>query len=223
MDIFSSWNFVLWGASCLVVLVVAVSAYALGNYVGCNKGRIRLIKDKSKRNNALANLYRKERHNYILQIDALRKELSQLTIESELYVQREAEIATFEQKLREYDRALCMLSSDTPDTFASNIVPLLVQLKGDPVRTNLSKAEWNELLTVSDLLFNLYLTKLKDKFSITRHEQEICCLIKWNFSRKDQLAVFNNTAEALAKSKNRLKKRLQLDEKVDIDQYIRLY
>lgn len=64
---------------------------------------------------------------------------------------------------------------------------------------------------------------VKEKRGITRHEQEICCLVKWNFSRKEQLAVFNNTSEALTKSKNRLKKKLRLDEKVDLDQFIRLY
>ena len=73
------------------------------------------------------------------------------------------------------------------------------------------------------MLFNHILTDLKEKQGITRHEQEICCLVKWNFSRKEQLAVFNNTTDALTKSKNRLKKKLQLDEKTDLDQFIRLY
>ena len=68
---------------------------------------------------------------------------------------------------------------------------------------------------MTDLLFNNFLTDLRNKYSITRHEQEICCLIKWNFSRKEQLAVFNNTPDALTKSKGRLKKRLGLDEKTD--------
>lgn len=68
---------------------------------------------------------------------------------------------------------------------------LLLQLKEDPQHTNL-----------------------------TRHEQEICCLLKWQFSRKEQLAVFNNTSEALAKSKNRLKKHLQLDDKTDLDWFV---
>ena len=64
---------------------------------------------------------------------------------------------------------------------------------------------------------------MKQKSGITRHEEEICCLIKWNFPRKDQMAVFNNTTDALTKSKSRLKKRLQLDEKTDLDQFIRMY
>jgi len=53
---------------------------------------------------------------------------------------------------------------------------------------------------------NLHETKIerkkkKEKRRCRTHEQEICCLVKWNFSRKEQLAVFNNTSEALTKSK----------------------
>ena len=35
-----------------------------------------------------------------------------------------------------------------------------------------------------------------------------------------QSAHFNNTSEALAKSKNRLKKHLQLDDKTDLDWFV---
>ena len=34
--------------------------------------------------------------------------------------------------------------------------------------------------------------------------------------------MFNNTPDALTKSKGRLKKRLGLDEKTDLDAYVRL-
>ena len=99
----------------------------------------------------------------------------------------------------------------------------LIQLKEDPLHTNLTREEWNDLFHLTDILFNHILSGMKEKQGITRHEQEICCLVKWDFSRKEQLAVFNNTSEALTKSKNRLKKKLGLDEKVDLDQFIRLY
>ena len=97
---------------------------------------------------------------------------------------------------------------------------LLLQLKEDPQHTNLSRQEWETLFAFSDLLFNNTLSSLQEKYNLTRHEQEICCLLKWQFSRKEQLAVFNNTSEALAKSKNRLKKHLQLDDKTDLDWFV---
>ena len=37
------------------------------------------------------------------------------------------------------------------------------------------------------------------------------------------MAIFHNTTDALTKSKSRLKKRLQLTEKEDIDTFIRLF
>ena len=103
-----------------------------------------------------------------------------------------------------------------------DVPKLLCALKDDPLHVNPSKEEWAEIIGMTDLLFNNFLTDLRNKYSITRHEQEICCLIKWNFSRKEQLAVFNNTPDALTKSKGRLKKRLGLDEKTDLDAYVRL-
>lgn len=93
-------------------------------------------------------------------------------------------------------------------------------MKEDPQHTNLSRQEWETLFAFTDLLFNNTLSSLQEKYNLTRHEQEICCLLKWQFSRKEQLAVFNNTSEALAKSKNRLKKHLQLDDKTDLDWFV---
>ena len=47
--------------------------------------------------------------------------------------------------------------------------------------------------------------------------------MKWEFNRKEQLAIFNNTSDALTKSKQRLKKKLQLDDKSDLELFIRSY
>lgn len=125
-----------------------------------------------------------------------------------------SDLEFYQQKLR---------ASERIDLADANVLSMLIQLKEDPLHTNLTRTEWNEILHYTDMLFNHILTDLKAKQGITRHEQEICCLVKWNFSRKEQLAVFNNTTDALTKSKNRLKKKLQLDEKTDLDQFIRLY
>ncbi len=115
------------------------------------------------------------------------------------------------------------MSAENANLSDTNVLSMLIQLKDDPLHTNLTREEWNELFHLTDILFNHILTDLKEKQGITRHEQEICCLVKWNFPRKEQLAVFNNTSEALTKSKNRLKKKLRLDEKADLDRFIRLY
>lgn len=211
---------------CWIALIVgAVLGYLIGIRMARSKERHRLVKEKIRKNKVAIYHYQKEKYDYIEHIDRLEDELRNLTEESALYKERVADLDYYQRKVRESEQIIEQLSfaSAVTSEMPADAFSLLLQLKQDPVRTNLTRQEWNELLHTTDLLFNNFLTGLKQKVGITRHEEEICCLIKWNFARKDQMAVFNNTTDALTKSKSRLKKRLQLDEKTDLDQFIRMY
>lgn len=225
MDNPSSLTFFLFCFCWVALIAGAVLGYIIGIRMARNKERHRLVKEKIRKNKVAIYHYQKEKYEYIEQINRLEEDLHNLTEESELYKERVADLEYYQRKVRESEQIIERLSSETAETadVAPNAFSLLMQLKKDPVRTNPTRQEWTELLHTTDLLFNNFLTELKEKSGITRHEEEICCLIKWNFPRKDQLAVFNNTTDALTKSKSRLKKRLQLDEKTDLDQYIRFY
>ena len=157
--------------------------------------------------------YKQQLASYQEQVVRLERERDSLVIRSEAYDRIETELTAYRQKMEQLEREILVLSGDNN---------LLDNAEDDPLHVNPSKEEWAEIIGMTDLLFNNFLTDLRNKYSITRHEQEICCLIKWNFSRKEQLAVFNNTPDALTKSKGRLKKRLGLDEKTDLDAYVRL-
>lgn len=211
---------------CWVALIVgAVLGYAVGARMARSKERHRLVKEKIRKNKVAIYHYQKEKYGFIEQINRLEEELRNLATESDRYRELAADLDEYRQRVHENERIIERLSAQPAETteWTADAFSLLLQLRQDPVHTNLTKAEWAELLRFTDLLFNNFLTDLKQKSGLTRHEAEICCLIKWNFSRKEQLAVFNNTSDALTKSKSRLKKRLQLDEKTDLDQYIRLY
>ncbi|MCS2891740.1 hypothetical protein NXY11_15730 [Parabacteroides faecis] len=211
---------------CWVALIAgAVLGYIIGVRMARSKERHRLVKEKIRKNKVAIYHYQKEKYDYIGQINRLEEDLRNLAEESELYKERIADLDYYQRKVRESEQIIERLSAASEETIElpTDAFSLLIQLKQDPVRTNLTKPEWSELLYTTDLLFNNFLTELKQKSGITRHEEEICCLIKWNFPRKDQMAVFNNTTDALTKSKSRLKKRLQLDDKTDLDQFIRLY
>ena len=209
------WGFVDWGAGCLALIVAVVFSFLLG----VRTGRIRQNK---------ANMYRYKQQlaSYQEQVVRLERERDSLVIRSEAYDRIETELTAYRQKMEQLEREILVLSSDNNlldnATGKVDVPKLLCALKDDPLHVNPSKEEWAEIIGMTDLLFNNFLTDLRNKYSITRHEQEICCLIKWNFSRKEQLAVFNNTPDALTKSKGRLKKRLGLDEKTDLDAYVRL-
>lgn len=225
MDNPSSLTFFLFCFCWVVLIAGAVLGYIIGIRMARSKERHRLVKEKIRKNKVAIYHYQKEKYDYIEQINRLEADLQNLAEESELYKERVADLDYYQRKVRESEQIIERLSAASEETIelSADAFSLLIQLKQDPVRMNLTKPEWAELLRITDLLFNNFLTELKEKSGITRHEEEICCLIKWNFPRKDQMAVFNNTTDALTKSKSRLKKRLQLDEKTDLDQFIRLY
>lgn len=225
MDNPSSLTFFLFCFCWVALIAGAVLGYIIGIRMARSKERHRLVKEKIRKNKVAIYHYQKEKYDYIEQINRLEADLQNLAEESELYKERVADLDYYQRKVRESEQIIERLSAVSEETIelSADAFSLLIQLKQDPVRTNLTKPEWAELLRITDLLFNNFLTELKEKSGITRHEEEICCLIKWNFPRKAQMAVFNNTTDALTKSKSRLKKRLQLDEKTDLDQFIRLY
>ena len=189
------WGFVDWGAGCLALIVAVVFCFLLGVRTGRIRERNESVRSRIRQNKANMYRYKQQLASYQEQVVRLERERDSLVIRSEAYDRIETELTAYRQKMEQLEREILVLSS---------------------------KEEWAEIIGMTDLLFNNFLTDLRNKYSITRHEQEICCLIKWNFSRKEQLAVFNNTPDALTKSKGRLKKRLGLDEKTDLDAYVRL-
>ncbi len=223
MDLPSSWTFILFTLCFVALIAGALLGFGVGFRTGGRQERFRQVKEGLKRNKAAICRWQKERYEYARQVKRLEEDLLHSASESELYKERMSDLEFYQQKLRESERVISSLSAENANLSDTNVLSMLIQLKDDPLHTNLTREEWNELFHLTDILFNHILTDLKEKQGITRHEQEICCLVKWNFPRKEQLAVFNNTSEALTKSKNRLKKKLRLDEKADLDRFIRLY
>ena len=206
------WGFVDWGAGCLALSVAVVFSFLLGVRTGRIRERNESVRSRIRQNKANMYRYKQQLASYQEQVVRLERERDSLVIRSEAYDRIETELTAYRQKMEQLEREILVLSGDNNllDNATGKVdvdVPkLLCALKDDPLHVNPSKEEWAEIIGMTDLLFNNFLTDLRNKYSITRHEQEICCLIKWNFSRKEQLAVFNNTPDALTKSKGRLKK-----------------
>lgn len=199
-------------------LIAAVMlAYGLGLHVGKRQERVAISRKRWKQKQFLIGRQQTEREQYLEKIQFLEKELGRISQESADYQQKLDNIAFYRQKILICEQQIKQLSSAETEHPGLSI---LLQLKEDPQHTNLSRQEWETLFAFTDLLFNNTLSSLQEKYNLTRHEQEICCLLKWQFSRKEQLATFNNTSEALAKSKNRLKKHLQLDDRTDLDLFV---
>lgn len=199
------------------LIATVMLAYGLGLHVGKRQERVAISRKRWKQKQFLIGRQQTEREQYLEKIQFLEKELGRISQESADYQQKLDDIAFYRQKILICEQQIKQLSSAETEHPGLSI---LLQLKEDPQHTNLSRQEWETLFAFTDLLFNNTLSSLQEKYNLTRHEQEICCLLKWQFSRKEQLAIFNNTSEALAKSKNRLKKHLQLDDKTNLDLFV---
>ena len=170
MDNPSSLTFFLFCFCWVALIAGAVLGYIIGIRMARSKERHRLVKEKIRKNKVAIYHYQKEKYDYIEQINRLEADLQNLAEESELYKERVADLDYYQRKVRESEQIIERLSAASEETIelSADAFSLLIQLKQDPVRTNLTKPEWAELLRITDLLFNNFLTELKEKSGITR-------------------------------------------------------
>lgn len=222
-----NWRLMGEGLVCLLGIVAVVCAFLFGVRSGRVRERSEAARTRMQRNKMTIFRYQRQLDELHELVRQLEKDRDSQIMMSESYEQTQKELSHYHHKIEELERDIRRLSADANSSDGitgkpgSDFVQLLRSMRDDPLHANPSREEWAEIMIMTDLLFPGFLAGLKTRFGITRHEQEICCLIKWGFSRKEQLAVFNNTPDALTKSKGRLKKRLGLDEKTDLDNYIR--
>ncbi len=67
--------------------------------------------------------------------------------------------------------------------------------------------------------FYNYLKKVNENLSI--YDFRLCALIKLNFNSKEMASVLNIAPNSIKSARYRLKKRLKLDEEVDLEEFIR--
>lgn len=213
---------------CIVLIVAVMVSFWLGR----RSGRIDERRSSSrfwKKRQSLS-MFRDKflLASYKERVVSLEEEIKSFESRSDEYERAKSELACYQEKIEFLERSIGNNCSDENGIGTgesrwdeSGFIAFVSLLREDPLHANPSREEWIEFIATTDMLFNGFISGLKEKYNITRHEQEICCLIKWNFTRKQQLSLFNNTPDALTKSKGRLKKRLGLEEKTDLDSYIR--
>lgn len=97
----------------------------------------------------------------------------------------------------------------------------LLALKNESFRGELSRTDWEHLFELLDYLYAGFVNRLRDKYpALTRHDIEICCLLKFQFSNDELSRVFLTASESVTKAKGRLKKRLNMPPLGDLDEFI---
>lgn len=201
----------------------ALLGFVIGFYTGGSHERVSQAKIRLKRNQNAIYHWTRERNGYRKRIDQLKKDLSRLEARSVRYNLLLSDLEAYENKLHDCEYIISTLQDDNMNPYGINLFTLLAQLKEEPEQSELTNEEWNELLQLTDLLFNNIITDWKKQYGITRQEQHICCLVKWNFTHKEITDIFHCTSDSLTKAKYRFKKKLQLGPSDDLEEIIRVY
>lgn len=90
--------------------------------------------------------------------------------------------------------------------------------------TEISSWGWEWVFKLFDFLYSGFVARLKEEYSqLTKHDLEICCLLKIGLSNDELSKVFSTTSDSVTKAKGRTKKRLNLSIDDDLEQFISRY
>lgn len=105
-----------------------------------------------------------------------------------------------------------------------SVFRMLLALKAGTFKRELSRADWVLLFDLFNFLYLDMVIRLQKEYPIlTKHDLEICCLLKFGFTNDALKRVFFATSDAITKAKGRLKKRLNVSPQDDLERFIRNY
>lgn len=99
---------------------------------------------------------------------------------------------------------------------------LLLAIRERTLRGKISNEEREKLFSLFDFLYWNYITRLlKQSPSLTKHDLEICCLLKFGLTHEDLSCIFHTTSDSVTRAKGRLKGRLGISTQDDLELYLR--
>lgn len=93
-------------------------------------------------------------------------------------------------------------------------------MDNNPDKKQLLDGDWDKLFHLSNALHNDFIMRIKKEFpNLTKHDLEICCLLRFGITHDVLGLAFLTTSESVTKAKGRLKKRLNLSTSDDLDDF----
>lgn len=98
---------------------------------------------------------------------------------------------------------------------------LLLAIKEGTLRGKLSNEEREKLFSLFDVLYSNYVSRLLELCpSLTRHDLEICCFLKFGLTHEELSRIFQTSPDSVTKAKGRLKGRLGVSPQEDLVLYL---
>lgn len=137
---------------------------------------------------------------------------------------REHELASLMQQIREKEHMIENLQTSLQEPavpLQRESFDLLYRLKTEPhyglVQT---KDEWLQLYAVINCLYGDIVTKLENCPLLTEQDVRVCYLVHARMSNATLGALFNVDVRSVTKSKQRIKKKMEIDSDCSLEEYL---
>lgn len=210
----------------LIALMIALSFTGYYYYKNKNnKKRIAETEGQIRRNEADIDRYQRE----IADILNSNEQLKELKEEHRIKIgELNGKIMVLSSQNKALNQQLVNLGGEVQYTVKSEYhIPtfrLMLALKEGTYNGKLSNEEIEKLLSLFDFLYMNFVSRLRGLCdSLTKHDLEICCLMKLGLSHEELSSIFNTTSDSVTRAKTRLKKRLSLSSNDDLELFLRKF
>ena len=217
-------NFMLWGMIAFLIVVACMCYYYYKNRN--NKKKIAEIESQIRENEEEIERYQQE-------IEDIQISKDQVLMENLMLEENRTKVGelngkiilltmqnkTLSEHLKELGGELNVGTSSSSFIHAFR---LLLAIKEGTLRGKLSNEERQKLFSLFDLMYWNYVTRLLERApTLTKHDLEICCFLKFGLTHEELSCIFHTTSDSVTRAKGRLKGRLGVSPQDDLDTFLK--
>ncbi|MFT0394794.1 tetratricopeptide repeat protein [Bacteroides thetaiotaomicron] len=217
-------NFILWGTIAFLFVVACMCYYYYKNRN--NKKKIAEIELQIQENEEEIERYQQEIEDIQISKDQVLKENLMLEENRTKVGELNGKIVLLTMQNKTLSEHLKELGGELNVGISSgsfiHAFRLLLAIKEGTLRGKLSNEERQKLFSLFDLIYWNYVSRLLERApTLTKHDLEICCFLKFGLSHEELSCIFHITSDSVTRAKGRLKGRLGISPQDDLDLFLK--
>lgn len=217
-------NFILWGTIAFLFVVACMCYYYYKNRN--NKKKIAEIELQIQENEEEIERYQQEIEDIQISKDQVLKENLMLEENRTKVGELNGKIVLLTMQNKTLSEHLKELGGELNVGISSgsfiHAFRLLLAIKEGTLRGKLSNEERQKLFSLFDLIYWNYVSRLLERApTLTKHDLEICCFLKFGLSHEELSCIFHTKGDSVTRAKGRLKGRLGISPQDDLDLFLK--
>ena len=217
-------NFILWGTIAFLFVVACMCYYYYKDRN--NKKKIAEIELQIQENEEEIERYQQEIEDIQISKDQVLKENLMLEENRTKVGELNGKIVLLTMQNKTLSEHLKELGGELNVGISSgsfiHAFRLLLAIKEGTLRGKLSNEERQKLFSLFDLIYWNYVSRLLERApTLTKHDLEICCFLKFGLSHEELSCIFHTTSDSVTRAKGRLKGRLGISPQDDLDLFLK--